>query len=450
MQTLIMVGQFILSLSILIFIHELGHFLAAKMFKTRVDKFYLFFDFMFPLSNVLNFALFKKKIGDTEYGLGWFPLGGYVSIAGMIDETTDKEALSKEPEPWEYRSKKNWQKMIIIMGGIIFNIIFAFLIFFSLLKFSKKEYVTAESLKNGGMTFTEPAKKFGFQDGDYIVNVNGNEVERIDDLIHSSVLFGGYYTVLRKDSLGNSQTLKLDMPKDFFKTLRFGPLFFPKYHYIKVEKVASGINQSVIHRDDIILNINDKPIDNFEILFTTLDSLRNQNVKMQVKRNEKIMELSIKVDTAGKVGFVPGFIPHYDKYALKPYDVFASIKFGFYDCWKTFYIQVLSFKKMGSGEMDIKENVGGPIKMAQMFGYDWNWLRFWSLTALISMGLAFMNALPIPALDGGHAIVILFEMITGKKVSDKVLSILQTIGTVMVLALMIYVFYLDGSSLMKK
>lgn len=443
MQTLIMVAQLLLSLSILVFIHELGHFLAAKMFKTRVDKFYLFFDFMFPLPNVLNFALFKKKIGETEYGLGWFPLGGYVSIAGMVDETTDKDSLSAEPQPWEYRSKKGWQKMIIILGGIIFNLVFAMMIYTVLLFFVEKQYLPASSLKDGGVLVSEKAKELGFKDGDVILTVNGQEPVRFEDLLPISVLFGGEYKVSRMEN-GVATEKIIKIPSNFYKKFS-KDMFAPFYHNVKVNSIVAGSNaeKGGLKTNDLVYIAKGVKITYFDQFKRVLDSSKGQQIQITVLRENEDKVLNVQVDSNGKLGFVPGYKLLEDKYKMQQYGFFESMKYGTNECVKLFTMQAISISKMVTREMDFKENVGGPIAMAKGFGVEWDWYRFWLFTAMISVGLAFMNLLPIPALDGGHAVVILIEMITGKPVNEKVLQFLQNVGTIIILGLMVFVFYND-------
>lgn len=443
MNTFIMAAQLLLSLTILVFIHELGHFLAAKFFKTRVDKFYLFFDFLFPLPSVLNFALFKKKIGDTEYGLGWFPLGGYVSIAGMIDETTDKETLAAPPQPWEYRSKKGWQKMIIILGGIIFNLIFAAMIFAGLIKWNSKEYLPAESLKDGGVMVTEMAKDLGFKDGDVILKINGDSPERFEDLTPISVLFGGTYEVERIEN-GQKSIKTIDIPDGFYKKYK-GNLFAPRYQNILVENVMAGSNadKGGLKKGDVILSVFDSNITHFDVFRKILDSNKGKSIKVNVERNKSTLSLDVPVGKDGKIGFNPGFKLPEDKYKMKEYSWFQAFRFGSKECAKLFTMQAISIFKMIRGDMEFKENVGGPIAMAKGFGVEWDWIRFWMFTAMISVGLAFMNLLPIPALDGGHAVVILIEMILRRPVDEKILQVLQNIGTILILGLMVFVFYND-------
>lgn len=444
-----MVAQLLLSLTILVFVHELGHFLAAKFFKTKVERFYLFFDFLFPMPHVLNFALWKKKIGDTEYGIGWFPLGGYVSIAGMVDETQDANQLASEPQPWEYRSKKGWQKMIIILGGIIFNIIFGIMIFSAILKFSVKEFLPISELKNNGVFVSENGKKLGFKDGDIILKVNNSAPERFDDLTPINTVFGGDYLIERQE---NNEIVQktIELPKKYFKQFDKG-LFAPYYHKVSVVRVSvnSNAEKAGLKANDIISTANGTDIKYFNLFKAVLDSNRGRVINLTVQRNESKINLKVLVDSLGIIGFNPGMILSKENYKLKTYSILQAIKYASIDCMRMFWLQAINIVKMAQGEVKFKESVGGPIEMAQAFGSKWDWLNFWSITCMISIGLAFMNLLPIPALDGGHAVVIIIEMITGKPVNEKVLQILQTIGTVIILLLMVFVFYNGISKMLK-
>lgn len=443
MNIVIMVAQLLLSLTILVFVHELGHFLAAKFFKTKVERFYLFFDFLFPMPHVLNFALWKKKIGETEYGFGWFPLGGYVSIAGMVDETQDVDQLASEPQPWEYRSKRSYQKMIIILGGIIFNLIFAVMIFAAVLKIYNKEYLPAEQLRNGGVMVGDVAKSLGFQNGDVIVKVNGETPERFDDLVPLNILFGGEYEILRKVN-GAETAQKISIPSDFYKKFEKS-LFYPFYHTVSVENVVSGsaADKAGLKIGDKIISAKNLSVAHFDEFRQILDSSKSQTIGLNVLRGKDTAHLNVTVSEAGKIGFNPGFQLADNKYKMKEYGLFQSLKYGVSECVKLFTLQIVNVVKIFKGEIKAKESVGGPIAIAKGFGVEWNWHRFWLFTAMISVGLAFANLLPIPGLDGGHAVIIIIEAITRKPVNPKVLQILQSIGTYMILALMVYVFYND-------
>lgn len=438
-----MVAQLLLSLTILVFVHELGHFLAAKFFKTKVERFYLFFDFLFPMPNVLNFALWKKKIGETEYGFGWFPLGGYVSIAGMVDETQDAEKLSSQPEPWEYRSKRSYQKMIIILGGIIFNLIFAVLIFAAVIKVFNKEYLPASQLNNGGVMVGDVAKSLGFKNGDVIVKVNGETPERFDDLVPINILFGGEYEVLRNEN-GVETTKKITIPDNFYKKFDKN-LFYPLYHTLSAEVVVPGSNaeKGGLKVGDKILSAADITVMHFDHFRQILDSNKNKTINLLTIRGKDSLSLKVLVSNDGKIGFQPGFQLLDSKYKMKDYSIGQSLKYGYSECVKLFTLQLVNVVKIFKGEVEAKESVGGPIAIAKQFGVEWNWHRFWLFTAMISVGLAFANLLPIPGLDGGHAVIITIEAITRKPINPKVLQILQTIGTYLILALMVFVFYND-------
>lgn len=446
MHIVIMVAQLLLGLTILVFIHELGHFLAAKFFKTRVDKFYLFFDFLFPMPNVLNFALFKKRIGETEYGFGWFPLGGYVSIAGMVDETQDADSLASEPQPWEYRSKRSYQKMIIILGGIIFNIIFAILIYGALTKIVDKFYVPTETLKSGDITFTESSLKYGFKQGDIIKSVNSETPKRIDDLTPMSIILnGGNYQVEREEN-GVKSLKNIVVPTNLVDSLK-EPLFYASYSNLAVKKISSGSNaeKAGLEKNDIIKVVNNKEILNFDLFKSILDSSKNKEIAIQVTRNNQLKDLKVLVDAKGTIGFFPDIVYDKSKYQTRDYSIIEAINYGAIKSFNIFGLMFENIKKIFQGKVKAADSVGGPVAMAKGFGSVWDWVHFWEFTAMISVCLAFMNLLPIPGLDGGHAVIITIEAIIRRPVSPKVLQILQNIGTYMILALMVFAFYNDIS-----
>lgn len=442
-----MVSQLLLGLTLLVFIHELGHFLAAKLFKTRVDKFYLFFDFLFPLPDKLNFALFKKKIGETEYGLGWFPLGGYVSIAGMVDETQDADSMASEPQPWEYRSKKGWQKLIIILAGIIFNLIFAMIINFGLLKSVTKEYLPASELKNNGVFVSEYAKTLGFKNGDVILTVKGQTPERYDDIVPFSLAFGGDYTVERIEN-GVKSVKTIVIPGDFYKKFDKGMLT-PYYHHVLVAKVSGNTpaSKAGLKPNDIFVKLNNIEITHFDLFKQILDSNKGKTIPMIVNRDSQLVNLTVTVGADGKLGFNPGMKFMDSKYSLKQYSFSQCIKYAITETFKMFGLMGVNFMKMFTGEVKVADSLGGPIEMAEIYGAHWDWVNFWMVTAFISIALAFGNLLPIPALDGGHAIVIIIEMIIGRSLSLKTQQILQTIGTYILLTLMVFVL---GKGIIKK
>ena len=454
MEGLIMAGQLILGLSILVSLHEFGHYITAKWFKMRVDKFYLFFDFLFPLPTVLNFSLFKKKIGDTEYGIGWFPLGGYVSIAGMIDETQDSSTLAKEPEPWEFRAKPAWQRLIVMLGGVIVNVITGVVIFVALTFQNGNNYISKDEINKYGIVAKELGQQIGLKTGDRIVKVNGKDYQKFSDLTSSDVFLGdnSSYTVLR-----NGQTLEVKVPADFL-----GKLSNKKAEFIdpivtfKVKEISTPKAPSVLETffgkkqeemlpalaaglkaGDKIVSINQTPIHFYHELQESLQQNAGKSIKLGVDRNSKIDTLSLIVSKEGKIGFVPDI---QIKETHEDYSFAQAFGIGSQRAFGVISDNIKGFKKIFKGEVAANKALSGPIGIAQMFGGVWDWERFWFLTGLLSMALAFMNLLPIPALDGGHAIFLLWEMISGKAPSEKVLERAQQVGMIILLSLMAFTF----------
>ncbi|MBK7959375.1 MAG: RIP metalloprotease RseP [Bacteroidetes bacterium] len=445
MGIVVMISQFLLALTILVGIHELGHFLAARMFKIRVDKFYLFFDFLFPFQDKMNFALFKKKIGDTEYGLGWFPMGGYVNINGMVDETTNADQLPAEPQPYEYRSKPHWQKIIVILGGIIFNIVLGIIIYTFWLQYFQKEYLPVQEMKQG-IFVHEAGEKIGFRNGDRILSVNGKNPVRYEDCFPMDIFFGGNYMVERMEN-GQMVEKKIEISNGFHKQIR-SQFFEPYYHQIRIMGLLENGNaeKAGIKPDDVIEKVNGIAYANFSEFKAILDSNRSKTISIKVKRKEASVDMTCMVDTAGKIGIAPFFVTNKSKYAMKDYGMMEAFSFGISECFKTFALQGIALVKMGKGEISAKENIGGFGSIAKVFGKEWNWSKFWILTAMLSMGLAFMNLLPIPGLDGGYFVMIVYEWIVGKPINPKVMDVLQRIGFMLILALMIFA---NGNDLIK-
>jgi regulator of sigma E protease len=361
----------------------------------------------------------------------------------MVDETQDADSLPSEPQPWEYRSKRSWEKMIIILGGIIFNLVFAIMIFGALLKIYNKEYLPAKQLQKGGVIVSDAAKNLGFKNGDVILKVNGKIPERFDDLVPISILFGGEYEVSRIIN-GSETKSKVTIPSNFYKKFE-KDLFYPFYHTVTVTNVISGsaADKAGIKVSDMILSANEIDITHFDLLRQVLDSNKNKVIGINVLRGKDTITLKATVGENGKLGFNPGFKLAENTYKMKEYGVFQCFKYGASECTKLFTLQIVNVVKIFKGEINAKESVGGPIAIAKGFGVEWNWYRFWLFTAMISVGLAFANLLPIPGLDGGHAVIITIEAIIRKPINPKVLQTLQTIGTYLILALMVFVFYND-------
>ncbi len=446
MEGLIMAGQLILGLSILVTLHEFGHFITAKWFKMRVEKFYLFFDFLFPIPSLLNFALFKKKVGDTEYGLGWFPLGGYVSIAGMIDETQDADKLAKTPEPWEFRAKPAWQRLIVMLGGVIVNIITGVVIFVALTYNNGENYISKAELNKNGIVALEVAQELGLKTGDKIIKVNGKDYEQFADLRSPDVLLGenSYYTVMR-----NGKEVTIRIPKDFIEKLSDKKAaFIEPVSTFKIAEVVApepGDPQTELlsaypaglRAGDYVTAINQYPIHFYHELREILKKEAGNPISMAINRNGKVDTLEMTVNKEGKIGILPELLIKIDH---KDFAFGESIGLGTSRAFSVITDNIRGFKKIATGDVSASKALSGPIGIAQMFGGVWDWTRFWTLTGLLSMALAFMNILPIPALDGGHAIFLIYEMVTGKPASEKVLERAQQIGMIILLALMAYTF----------
>lgn len=444
MGTFIQISQFIASLGLLILLHEFGHFITARMFKIRVDKFYLFFDFLFPMPGVLNFAIFKKKIGDTEYGLGWFPMGGYVSIAGMVDESLDTEQLNKPAEPWEFRAHPAWQRLIVMLGGIIVNVLLAFLIYAMILFTWGEKKVPMSSLKDGIECHDSLAMAIGFKTGDKIISVDGKPVSYFNDL-RIEILLGQKVQIDR-----NGEQVEVQLPKDFvdkiaskenlfFINLRTPAIFaeFPK------ESINKNADLKVYDR---IVGINDSiKITYYDELQSNLKKFTNQEITLNVERKNQFIKVPVKVSSESKIQAQFGSVSEDDlektgviAFERKTYGFFESFPAGVALTFDKLGFYVKQFKMIFTPSTGGYKHIGGFKSMAKMFGSEWNWEEFWNRTAFLSIILAFMNLLPIPALDGGHVVFTLYEMITGRAPSIKVLTYAQYVGMAFLLFLMLY------------
>ena len=433
-------AQLLLSLSILVVLHEFGHYITAKWFKCRVEKFYLFFD---P-----GFSLFKKKIGETEYGVGWLPLGGYVKISGMVDESMDKDQLKLPPQPYEFRSKPAWQRLIIMLGGVTVNILLAFVIYSGILMVWGEQKVPVSSLKYG-ITFNDPIfKDLGFENGDKIISVDGKPIDDYFDILKKLIIVDSSVQIIRN---GKPATLK--MPIDLIgklvekKKQSEGPLISPRLPVI-VELVSDSGNakKAGLTRGDQIMMV-DSTTTEFYDSFTEYmaNKKENDHVILTLKRNDTIMELPITLMENGKVGFMTASTPEeYDSlgiysYTVKKYGFFESLPAGVMRAGSELKFYIDQFKKILSPKTGAYKGVGGFKSMGSVFSGDgWDWEHFWTITAFFSIVLAFMNLLPIPALDGGHVMFTLGEMITGRKPSEKFLEYAQIVGMIILLTLMLY------------
>ncbi len=437
-----MAAQLLLALTILVGLHEFGHFIFARIFKIRVNKFYIFFDFLFPLPNVLNFALWKKKKGDTEYGLGWFPLGGYVDIAGMIDETKDASQLSATPEPWEFRSKPAWQRLFVMLGGIIVNIILGILIYSGVKYTWGEEDFAREEVNKRGIYAHPLAEKIGLKTGDKILKINGKDYSVFSEVL-SAVADENTSFLVERDS----QTIEVPVPNQLIENIAKKEDFLSPIFPFEVRIVSKGMpaEKAGLREGDKILAINGQKVDYYQQLQPLIRSNAGKKITLEIERKGTKLNINPVVTADSAIGFNP-------KFTLAT----VETKFGIGDSFKEGTVEALSvipqqingFARIFKGHISASNALSGPVGLSQMFGGHWDWERFWRLTGLLSMALAFMNALPIPALDGGHVIVLLYEMITRRKPSEVFMERTQQIGTFILLALMAYVLFNDTVKLL--
>lgn len=426
--------QLLLCLSILVVLHEMGHFLPAKWFKCRVEKFYLFFD---PW-----FSLFKKKIGETVYGIGWLPLGGYVKISGMIDESMDKEQMKLPPQPWEFRSKPAWQRLIIMIGGVTVNLVLGFLLFAMILGIWGEKRLPVKNLKHG-VEVNIISEKAGLKNGDEIVSIDGRPVDDFYSITKDIILDEGKTVQVKR----NGQVIDLPLPKGTIRSLIKSKAQFvmPRVYPI-VDTLFSGIGkftQDSLLKGDHVLALNNTPLRFYDEYKTEKLKYKNQEITLTVLRNNDTVQVKAITDTVGSIGY------WVDAYAVagaysQHYSFFPAIPAGIKKGWETLIMNIKNFKLLfTSDEVKASESLGSFISIGNMFGDQWDWERFWTMTALLSIVLAFMNILPIPALDGGHVLFTLYEMITGRKPGDKFMEYAQMVGMVLLLALMAYALGLD-------
>ncbi len=438
---LIQALQLLAGLSFLIVLHEGGHFFFARLFKTRVEKFYLFFDFLFPFSGLFNFALFKKTKGDTEYGIGWFPLGGYVKISGMIDESMDKEAMALPPQPWEFRAKKAWQRLFIMLGGIIMNVLIAIVLYMVIFGVWGEAYIPMERVTNG-IAVDSIGQSIGLRNGDKIRAIDGKPITRFNEIPLALILHKKDGTIeVTRDGKDVTIPIPFGTISKLIKADR-NNIMSPRTPAVVDSVFAKSIaDKAGFRKGDSIININGQ-----SVLFN--------NEFSDVKAANYGKPLTIAFIRNGAIDTIRTVIPKdsilglgwamSDKYYKQvKYTPIEAVGKGFTTAWNKLQLYVAQFKLFGSKEVKVSQSMGGFYSMGKMYSPEFNWLDFLSLTAFISIALAFMNLLPIPGLDGGYVIFLLFEMLTGKKVSEKVMEKATTVGLVILLALMVYVNGLD-------
>ncbi|NQU81278.1 MAG: RIP metalloprotease RseP [Bacteroidetes bacterium] len=429
MEVFVKIAQLLLSLSILVILHEAGHFMFAKLFKTRVEKFYLFFD---PW-----FSLLKFKKGETQYGIGWIPLGGYVKISGMIDESMDKEQMKKPPEPWEFRSKPSWQRLIIMLGGVMVNFLLAIVIYIMVLFVWGEEYMPTENVKYG-ILVDSVGIEMGLRNGDKIVSVDNQEVENFYQIIPDIVLNERKTIQIKRDG----RLMEVKIPEESIPLLikgkgridariPFSPLIV--VGFIK----ESPAKNSGLQTGDEILGLNNEIYEYYDQFKKKLDENIGKIVSLQIKRNSNNLEIPVVVNNQGMIG-IRRDIKDIFEFRKIEYGFFESIPAGITKGVETLQDYLKQIKLIFSKDTKAYESLGGFITIGSIFPGVWDWYAFWNLTAFLSIILAIMNILPIPALDGGHVMFLLYEVVTGRKPGDKFMEYAQMTGMIILLALLLF------------
>jgi regulator of sigma E protease len=434
MEFVIKISQFLLSLSLLIVLHELGHFIPAKLFKTRVEKFYLFFD--------VKYSLFKKKIGDTVYGIGWLPLGGYVKISGMIDESMDKEQMAQEPQPWEFRSKPSWQRLIIMLGGVTVNFILAAVIYIFMAFSYGDSDIDAKSIKDGYLITNPLLIELGLQTGDNITAINGQEIVKYSDL-RKNLLAAQLVNFER-----NGVPMTVTFPEDFLGQLsssKSRSFFELRYPFVVASVVETSLNKNQdLQEGDVLTSIAGQPFKYFDEFDALAADYKGQTVNATILRAGKTLNKTLQIDEEGKLGIYPGMSSsiiedlNYYRIVENSYTFGESVGVGL----ERFTSQISSYwmqlKLIFSPSTGAYKGVGGFKAIFDIFPDTWSWEAFWGITAFLSIMLGVLNLLPIPALDGGHVMFLLYEMVSGRKPSDKFMEYAQTAGFFILIALVLF------------
>ncbi|HHN48366.1 MAG TPA: RIP metalloprotease RseP [Bacteroidales bacterium] len=432
MEIVTKAAQLILSLAILIIFHEFGHYIAARIFKVRVERFFLFFD---PW-----FSLFKIKRGETTYGIGWIPLGGYVKIAGMIDESLDRDQMKKPPQPWEFRSKPAWQRLIIMVGGVVVNIILAFAIYIAVLAAWGEQYLPAEELKYGIVT-TPRAEAIGLQSGDRITGLDGQQYTGDFREIPVKIVLDNVQTI---NVIRNSEPVDIHVPGDFVSTLlqerELGFIGIRIPFIVYGFPGESPAREAGIMKGDRIISINDEHFPYFDEFRDAIQQYKNQTVNIGLVRKNDTLSLPVGVSEEGFIGVIP--VQQLDEFftlKTKDYNLIQAIPAGISKGYTSIGNYLKQLRLVFTPKTKAYESVGGFLMIGSIFPSTWNWLAFWELTAFLSIMLAIINILPIPALDGGHVLFLFYELISGRKPNEKVLEYAQIAGMIIILSLVILV-----------
>ncbi len=430
MEILIKAGQFILSLSLLIILHEMGHYLFARLFNTRVEKFYLFFN---PW-----FSLFKKKIGETEYGVGWLPLGGYVKISGMIDESMDKEQLKQPPKPYEFRSKKSYQRLLIMLGGVLVNFIFALGIYVMVLYTWGQTYLPVKNMTYGIMV-DSTGMNLGLRNGDKIVSIDGKGVDNYLSIVHDIVVDEAQTIQVDR----NGRVMDVQLPENTIANLIKSDLpIMPRipFYIDGFPGEDSAAYKAGIREGDRIIAIGDTKTEFFDQFKSEISDYKNQKVDLKILRNETdTLTMNVNVSEEGTIGVMADLnLSRFFELEEKKYTLTESIPAGIDKGFGMISSYVKQLRLLFKPETRAYEEIGGFLKIGSIFPGIWDWQAFWNLTAFLSIILAIMNILPIPALDGGHVAFLMYEIITGRKPGEKFLEYAQIVGMIILLSLLVY------------
>ncbi|MFC2124666.1 RIP metalloprotease RseP [Bacteroidota bacterium] len=434
MDVFIMAAQMILGLSIIVGLHEFGHMITAKLFGMRVEQ----FSIGFPPK------IFKIRKGETEYSIGAIPLGGFVKISGMIDESMDLDKMKEEPKPFEFRSKPAWQRLIVMMGGIIMNVITGIVVFIFLIFLYGESYISRDEGNEYGIVAYEAAQEIGLKTWDKIIRINGQEYEKFKDVLDPELLLedDAYYTIER-----DGRQIDIPIPGNFIEA--FNPKkgqesarIISNIYKFDIDRIVkkSGADSAGLQAGDIILSINSTKTEFFHQVTESLEASAGQVVTIELERSEQILTKLVRVSEDGTIGFYAN--PLYEISQIQ-YSFLEAIPKGTQNAFVVLFVQTKAFGKIITGQINFRNSISGPIGIAKVFGAQWDWYNFWRLVGLLSMILAFMNFLPIPALDGGHVMFLTFEIVSGRKPSDKFMEVAQKVGMVLLLGLMVFVIFND-------